>query len=121
MSTFKSSSPTLRHESQNLTCPTLQWLGLKTSQLRINAQYDGHCLLRLTARDRRHATLMLKRRPLMLERPVSQEEARGIEEGAELEWRRELQLMLMLNKKAEIQFLESSESGLAGWLKNLGF
>ena len=35
-------------------------------------------------------------------------------------WRRELQVMLLLNVKAEIQLLENLDGGLAQWLvKNL--
>jgi meiotic recombination protein SPO11 len=43
------------------------------------------------------------------------------EGGDEPEWRRELQLMLMVNKKAELQLLERTEGGLAGWLRLHGF
>jgi len=59
--------------------------------------------MRLTARDRRKATLML---------------AKGVfEEGAgEEEWRREAQVMLILNAKAEIQLLSGRPGGLEGWL-----
>ena len=45
----------------------------------------------------------------MLEKDISGEE------GREKEWRRELQVMLMLNVKAEIQILSSGE-GLERWL-----
>lgn len=38
------------------------------------------------------------------------------EYGKESEWRRELQVMLMLNVKAEIQILSSGEGGLERWL-----
>jgi meiotic recombination protein SPO11 len=31
-------------------------------------------------------------------------------------WRRELQVMLMLNVKAEMQILEQRDEGLRGWL-----
>jgi meiotic recombination protein SPO11 len=34
----------------------------------------------------------------------------------EPEWRRELQAMLFLNVKAEIQLLEAQEGRIAGWL-----
>lgn len=60
-------------------------------------------LLKLTARDRRIARRMLER------------EHFG-EEGRELEWRREVQVMLMLNVKVEIQILSEREGGLEGWL-----
>ena len=47
----------------------------------------------------------------MLERDVFE-----VEEG----WRREVQVMLMLNVKAEIQVLEAREGGLGGWLRGKG-
>lgn len=57
-------------------------------------------LMPLTKRDRRIAIKML-------ERDVVDEE---------MEWRRELQAMLMLNLKAEIQILSSGVGGLEAWL-----
>lgn len=38
------------------------------------------------------------------------------EGGREMEWRRELQAMLMLNVKAEIQILSEEKGGLPEWL-----
>jgi meiotic recombination protein SPO11 len=58
-------------------------------------------------RDRRLAQRMLDREPF-------------IEDGPEPEYRRELQNMLMLNIKAEIQLLEAGSSGLQGWLRTEG-
>lgn len=63
---------------------------------------DVSGLLTLTKRDRRIATLMLGRGT---ERSVEEDE----------DWRRELQVMLMLNVKAEIQILGSGEK-LGEWL-----
>jgi len=62
-------------------------------------------VLRLTARDRRIAVKML-------ERPTF------AEDGPEPIWRRELQIMLMLNTKAEIQHLSGREGGLEEWLQD---
>jgi meiotic recombination protein SPO11 len=39
------------------------------------------------------------------------------EDGDEGKWRREVQVMLMLNVKAEIQVLEAGPGGLAAWLE----
>jgi meiotic recombination protein SPO11 len=59
--------------------------------------------LKLSARDRRIATKMLARE--------------GWEEnGKEWEWRVEMQRMLMLGTKAEIQILNQGEDGLEDWL-----
>ena len=38
-------------------------------------------------------------------------------EGGEAEWRRELQVMVMLDAKAEIQLLDRRPGGLEGWLR----
>lgn len=48
----------------------------------------------------------------MLERPTF------AEDGPEPMWRRELQVMLMLNTKAEIQHLSGREGGLEEWLED---
>jgi meiotic recombination protein SPO11 len=39
------------------------------------------------------------------------------EDGLEPTWRRELQVMLMLNIKAEMQILEELPGGLVPWLE----
>lgn len=64
-------------------------------------QNDG--LLQLSYRDRRKASGML-----------CNEHYTGDDFDDEL--KRELQVMLMLNLKAEIEFLESRDTGVAGWL-----
>ncbi len=58
----------------------------------------------MTARDRRIAVKML-------ERPTF------AEDGPEQTWRRELQVMLMLNVKAEIQLMSERAGGLERWLE----
>jgi meiotic recombination protein SPO11 len=60
--------------------------------------------MRLTGRDRRKARKML-------EWPVLGED------GPEPEWRREMQRMLMLNVKAEMQIFEEQPGGSGRWLK----
>jgi meiotic recombination protein SPO11 len=105
LTTYKYSSATLQYESADLECPEMQWLGLKSSELQTAISGDRHGLLPLTPRDRRKASLMLGREPL-------------IEGGNEPEWRSELQVMLFLNFKAEIQILEDRKGGLSDWLKD---
>ena len=39
------------------------------------------------------------------------------EDGEEQEWRRELQVMLMLNVKAEMEILSARDGGVAGWVE----
>ena len=104
MSTYKYGSSSLTHENAYLKVPTIRWLGVKSSDLQFQQEgKDDIGLLDLTARDRRKATKMLGKEVFA-------------EEGAELEWRRELQVMLMLDMKAETQLLSSREGGLEQWL-----
>lgn len=108
LSTYKHGSQALAHQSAELVLPSIQWIGVKSSQ--IGQEDDLHQtqgLLKLSARDRRKATSMLERKQFA-------------EDGTEPEWRRELQFMLMLNIKAEIQLLEARSDGLVGWLKDMG-
>jgi len=39
------------------------------------------------------------------------------EEGVDADWRRELQVMLMLNYKTEIQLIDEREGGVQEWVK----
>jgi meiotic recombination protein SPO11 len=105
LSTYKCGSASLAHENADLIIPSIHWVGVKSSHI---AQEGNHHqsqgLLKLSLRDRRLAQRMLDRDPF--------------QDGQELEFRRELQVMLMLNTKAEIQLLETGSGGLQGWLKN---
>lgn len=108
LSTYKHGSKALAHQSAELALPSIQWLGVKSAH--VGQEDDLHQtqgLLKLSARDRRKATSMLEREHFA-------------EDGAEQEWRRELQVMLMLNVKAEIQLLEARSHGLVGCLRELG-
>lgn len=102
MSTYKYGSMALAHENLNLAVPSIRWLGVRSSDIMRN-ETDKVGLLTLSKRDRRIAKRMLEKELLG-------------EEGRESEWRRELQVMLMLNSKAEIQILSSAEGGLKRWL-----
>lgn len=101
MSTYKYGSVALAHENANLAVPSIRWLGVRINDIVQDAS-DKTGLLKLSNRDRRIATRMLEKEILE-------------EEGTEPEWRRELQVMLLLNVKAEIQILSSAE-GLEAWL-----
>lgn len=104
MSNYKHGSISLAHEGAELNLPTLDWLGLTSADLpKDESATGGSKLLRLTARDRRKALHMLRRDPFA--------------NGGELEWRNELQIMLMLNIKAEIQLMSDSDEGLVSWLE----
>lgn len=118
MSTYKYGSAALAHCNERLAVPEVRWLGVKSDDIMCHGntlsrdndlnevasgQKDRVGLLRITPRDRRIARGMLGR------------EMWG-EEGRETVWRRELQVMLMLNVKAEIQILSQTSGGLEGWL-----
>lgn len=105
MSTYKHGSWTLSHENAKLKVPSIRWLGLRSRELldgTIGEVSEG--LLQLTTRDRRKAMSLLER-PLL------------DEEGEEKEWRRELQVMLMLGVKAEMEILADRAGGVCGWVE----
>jgi meiotic recombination protein SPO11 len=91
MSTYKHGSVSLAHENDTLVAPRIEWLGITSDVIRDIHGNKSQGWLRLTTRDRKKA---LK----MLENPVCQHEIEAF-------WRRELQVMLMLNIKAETQIL----------------
>jgi meiotic recombination protein SPO11 len=119
MSTYKHGSLRLAHEdvaqmdSPGVNLPNLQWLGVQNHHIaraRGNegdtttaALADVQGVMQLTARDRKKAHRMLEW---------------GVcgERGSEPAWRAELQRMLMLNVKAEMQILDELPGGLVSWL-----
>ncbi|KAJ5182890.1 hypothetical protein N7492_000506 [Penicillium capsulatum] len=110
MSTYKYGSLSHVHENAKLCIPGLQWLGLRISDI-----IDGESSLGqggsspLTARDRRKIITMLRNSPVWAV------------DGPELEWRVELQRMLLLNAKAEIEMLYEQSDGLEGWIERRMF
>ncbi|PYH96164.1 meiotic recombination protein spo11 [Aspergillus ellipticus CBS 707.79] len=105
MATYKYGSMAFAHENRNFNLPDLHWLGLRTSDVIAGVILSGdEALIRLTKRDRKKAIAMLSNNPVWAV------------DGPELEWRVELQQMLMLNVKAETEILYDSEEGLVGWL-----
>ncbi|GCB19623.1 meiotic recombination protein SPO11 [Aspergillus awamori] len=105
MATYKYGSVAFAHENRNLNVPGLHWLGLRLADVVAGADPLGDdTLLHLTKRDRKKVIAILSRNPVW--------EA----DGPEPEWRVELQRMLMLNLKAEMEILYDMEGGLTGWL-----
>ena len=107
ISTYKYGSWRLSHENQHLNVPELQWLGIQSKDLISCNENDNEAasgLLRLSVRDRKKAMKML-------------EKDEWAENGLEREWRREIQVMLMLNVKAEIEILNEREGGMEAWLE----
>jgi meiotic recombination protein SPO11 len=110
LSTYKHGSLALAHENANHRVPHLQWLGLRSTHLDA-AMSDVHAsqeLMALTKRDR----LMARR---MLEREAFRECGGEEEDRAASSMtspRTELQRMLVLNTKAELQVLDAIPGGV---------
>ena len=121
MSTYKFGSYRLAHEglamkdTPGLALLNLRWLGVTsshisrfptgTSSTAPNGIAKLRGLMKLTARDRAKASRML-------------EWDMCAEEGLEQGWREELQRMLMLNIKAEMQILDELPGGIVQWIRN---
>ncbi|KAI8933214.1 hypothetical protein NX059_009849 [Plenodomus lindquistii] len=120
MSTYKYGSYRLAHEDMTssdtpaLSLSHIRWLGLKGHHMSrtpvgesgtdTSAMPRLQGLMKLTGRDRAKATRML-------------EWDLCAEHGPEQEWRQELQSMLMLNIKAEMQILDELPGGLVSWIQ----
>lgn len=104
MSIFKYGSVAQAHENAKLNVRELQWLGLRTSNVVTGSDGIGEqSFLPLSSRDRKKAVAMLNSPSFA-------------EDSPEPTWRAELQQMLMLNLKAEIELLYDRDGGLEGWL-----
>ncbi|KAI7216214.1 DNA topoisomerase IV, alpha subunit [Hortaea werneckii] len=104
---YKHGSAAMRHENPELKVGKLRRLGLNSRHI-ITCRDDAHAdqgLLTLTARDRSKACKMLER---------CSEDDRDDEGNT----RRELQIMLMLNIKAELQLLEAIPGGMSAILES---
>lgn len=116
MSTYKHGSWNLSHEDHNHNVPSICWLGPKSEDLLFNngegddyksrmvSDSEGAGLLRLSLRDRRRAIGMMKKNSLK-------------KNGQDKEWKRELQVMLMLGMKAEMEVLGNRNMGLEAWVE----
>lgn len=103
LSTYKHGSVNLAHETSHLCLPQMQWLGLRNEHVLSGKATDAdQGLLALTARDRKKARKMLGWQVL--------------EHDEDL--RRDLQVMLMLGFKAELQLLDSMHDGMSILLKS---
>lgn len=81
--------------------PDIQWLGLRSNHaVDAHQTHQSQGLLALTKRDRRKARNMLNQECM----------------DTEAEWRGQLQVMLMLNLKAELQILDAG--ALVGVIAN---
>jgi len=102
MQTFRKGSIALAHE-QASTVPEMRWLGVKLDDVTAGAA-DDEPLLPLTLVDRDRITAMLTRQ--VADADTVQQQCFA-----------ELQKMLVLNVKAEIQLLDDRPGGLVHWLE----
>lgn len=110
MSTYKYGSAAHLHQNARLSIPRLQWLGLRVTDIIAVPEVLGDtALLSLTMRDRKKIVAMLRNSPVWAS------------DGPEPEGRSELQRMLVLNLKAEIEILYGCQGGLEGWINRRMF
>ncbi|EMC94131.1 hypothetical protein BAUCODRAFT_74427 [Baudoinia panamericana UAMH 10762] len=112
LATYKHGSFALAHENSSLQVPQLKWLGLRSEHILMESD-DPHAsqgLMMLTPRDRGKARKML-------ERSVPGSISGALEADSE-EWRGALQVMLMLNVKAELQLLDAQSGGVSELLES---
>lgn len=106
LSTYKHGSIKFEGQNEELVVPEVQWSGLNSKHIVDSDQTQiDQGLMPLTKRDRHKARKMLER-DLMTEG------------GDETEWRTELQVMLVLNLKAELQLLDATPGALMGLIKS---
>jgi meiotic recombination protein SPO11 len=86
----------------------MQWLGVQMMRDVLATVEDDEAVLRMTGRDRRKAARMLE--GLMIGAGT------GGEDRTDEQCKAELQVMLMLNLKAEMQILDERPGGLPAWL-----
>ncbi|KXS98678.1 hypothetical protein AC578_1264 [Pseudocercospora eumusae] len=107
LSIYKHGSKALAHEKEEHAVPEMKWLGLRSTYLSL-ATRDIHTsqgLLTLSTRDRNKAVKMLE----------------GIDSSAQgdSDTKRELQVMLMLNMKSELQLLDAVPHGMNDLLQSI--
>lgn len=108
MSNYKHGSWNTSHENAQLNVPGIRWLGLRSQDLFNGTdayEPERPGLLPLSKRDRKMAKKML-------EKPAMREM------GREGEWRREVQVMMMIGFKAEMEIMDSHEGGIAKWAED---
>lgn len=107
--TYKFGSKKMSEENAELVVPDIRWMGLRSRDITDEDHtHRNQGLMTLTLRDRHKARKML-----------AWEQHASLAQAAQ--WRRELQVMLMLNLKAEMQIVDSGSSGLINMIKNAAY
>ncbi|KAH0004677.1 DNA topoisomerase IV, alpha subunit, partial [Aureobasidium melanogenum] len=105
--TYKHGSKKMSEDNAALIVPRIQWLGLHGRAITdVDHTHRNQGLMTLTSRDRHKARKML-------------EWEASSDQGPQ--WCRELQVMLMLNLKAEMQIVDSDSSGLINMIKSAAY
>lgn len=109
MSTYKYGSMAHAHASADLIAPKLIWLGTRITDVMVKENAPEVCdedrvMISLSPRDVKKIRNMLARNPVFSET------------GPEIEWRVELQMMMILNTKVEIEILCGMDGGLEAWM-----
>jgi meiotic recombination protein SPO11 len=102
MHTYRQGSIALAHEESS-TVPEMKWLGMRLDDVVVDAATDAP-LLPLTLTDRERIRGILARQS---------SDADSVQQQCFLE----LQKMLVLNVKAEIQLLDDRPGGIGHWLE----
>lgn len=107
LSVYKHGSKALTHEKEEHAVPEIQWLGLRSTHLSLVSRdiRSSQGLLTLSSRDRKKAVQML-----------NDNKSSGSED---FEAKKELQTMLMLNMKAELQLLDAMPDGMTNLLQSM--
>ncbi len=95
MSVYCVGSRAMAHDVHNLAVPQLKWLGVLPSDL-ARYQVPESARLPLGSRDKQKAAELLQRDYIQ----------------GNVAWRRELELMVALNCKAEVEGLQGAHAGL---------
>ncbi|KAF7195837.1 Meiotic recombination protein rec12 [Pseudocercospora fuligena] len=107
LSVYKHGSKALAHEKEDHAVPEMKWLGLRSTHLSLAASdiRGSQGLLTLSSRDRKKAVKMLE----------------GVDSSVngDSDAKRELQMMLMLNTKAELQLLDAVPHGMTDLLQSM--
>mmetsp|Transcript_17061 Transcript_17061/g.33375 ORF Transcript_17061/g.33375 Transcript_17061/m.33375 type:complete len:449 (-) Transcript_17061:1500-2846(-) len=90
LSVYMSGSKNMAYDANSLTCPDIKWLGVRPSDLD-RYKIPAECRLELTDQDRKTGEALLKE-DFIKKNP---------------EWVKELNIMLKMKKKAEIQALST--------------
>lgn len=108
LSVYRNGSKALAHETLDHAVPEMKWLGLRSEHLDLAIANTriAQGLLTLTSRDRQKAVKMLAETS-----DLASEDPEGI--------RTELQIMLLLNVKAELQLLDSVPKGMIALLGSI--